>query len=83
MVSGSHDARTKTFRMEVAQTVPPTPGQPTKEPMLIPLAVGLVGRDGNDLPLKLAGGDAVERGILALRKSTEEPLFSKTLPSRR
>ena len=56
VVSGRHDARTKTFRMEIAQTVPPTPGQPTKEPMLIPLAVGLVGRDGSDLPLKLAGG---------------------------
>ena len=28
------------------------PGQPTKEPMLIPLAVGLVGRDGRDLPLQ-------------------------------
>ena len=48
----------KTFRIDIAQTVPPTPGQPTKEPMLIPLAVGLVGRDGSDLPLKLAGGGA-------------------------
>ena len=26
-----------------AQTVPPTPGQPDKEPMVIPLALGLVG----------------------------------------
>ena len=56
VVSGSHDARTKTYRMEIAQTVPQTPGQPNKEPMLVPLAVGLVGRDGTDLPLKLAGG---------------------------
>ena len=44
-----YDARAKTFRLDVAQTVPPTPGQPTKEPMVIPLAVGLVGRDGADL----------------------------------
>ena len=42
--------------LDVAQTVPPTPGQPIKEPMVIPLAIGLVGRDGRDLPLKLAGG---------------------------
>ena len=28
----------KTYRLEIAQTVPPTPGQPAKEPMLIPLA---------------------------------------------
>ena len=75
VVSGRHDARTKTFSMEIAQTVPPTPGQPTKEPMLIPIAVGLVGRDGNDLPLKLAGGASVERGILSLRKSSEVFVF--------
>jgi aminopeptidase N len=75
VVSGSHDTRTKTFSMEIAQTVPPTPGQPTKEPMLIPVAVGLVGRDGSDLPLTLAGGAAVERGIVPLRKSSETFVF--------
>ena len=75
VVSGRHDARARTFTMEIAQTVPATPGQPTKEPMLIPLAVGLVGRDGNDLPLKLAGGGHVERGILSLRNSSETFVF--------
>ena len=54
VASGRYDARTKTYRLEIVQTVPPTPGQPVKEPMVIPLAVGLVGRDGRDLPLKLA-----------------------------
>ena len=43
----------KTYRLDLAQTLPPTPGQPAKEPMLIPLALGLVGRDGRDLPLSL------------------------------
>ena len=45
-VAASYDARAKTYRLDLAQTVPPTPGQPTKEPMVIPLALGLVGRDG-------------------------------------
>ena len=27
----------KTYRLDLAQTLPPTPGQPTKEPMVIPL----------------------------------------------
>src|SRR3984893_18347622 len=52
VATGGYDARAKTYRLEVAQTVPPTPGQPVKEPMVIPLAIGLVGRDGHDLPLK-------------------------------
>jgi aminopeptidase N len=75
VVSGKHDARAKTFSMEIAQTVPPTPGQPAKAPMLIPLAVGLIGSDGRDLPLKLADGRALDRNILALRKSSEAFVF--------
>ncbi|MCC6887269.1 MAG: aminopeptidase N [Hyphomicrobiales bacterium] len=77
VVTGSHDARSRTFQMEVAQTLAPTPGQPTKEPMLIPLAIGLIGRDGCDLPLKPAGGGSVERGVLALRRSSETFVFEE------
>jgi aminopeptidase N len=75
VVTGSHDARTKTYRLDVAQTVPATPGQPVKEPMVIPLALGLVGRDGSDLPLKLADGTSVPRGVLTLRKPAESFVF--------
>jgi aminopeptidase N len=32
-----------------AQRCPPTPGQPTKEPFHIPLAIGLLDRDGREL----------------------------------
>src|SRR4249919_191198 len=41
VATGGYDARARTYRLEVAQTVPPTPGQPSKEPMVIPLAIGL------------------------------------------
>ena len=51
-----HDAARKTFTLECTQHLAPTPGQPEKLPMVIPLAIGLVGKDGNDLPLTLAGG---------------------------
>ena len=53
--SGVHDDAARTYRLTVRQTVPPTPGQPTKLPMHIPLAVGLLGPDGSDLPLTLKG----------------------------
>jgi aminopeptidase N len=79
VVSGSHDARSKSYRLEIAQRVPPTPGQHDKEPMLMPLALGLVGRDGRDLPLKLAGATdergMLARGIVALRKGAETFVF--------
>ncbi len=76
IATGNYDARTRSYRLEVAQTLAPTPGQPTKEPMLIPLALGLVGRDGRDLPLKLSDGRQVERGVLALTKSAEAFVFT-------
>ena len=75
VVTATHDARARTYKLDIAQTVPPTPGQASKEPMLIPLSLGLVGRDGRDLPLKLAGGGPVERGVIALRKSAETFVF--------
>ena len=75
VATGGYDADAKTYRLDVAQTVPPTPGQPTKEPMAIPLAIGLVGRDGRDLPLKLRDGRTIERGVLKLTKPAETFVF--------
>jgi aminopeptidase N len=75
VATGSYDADAKTYRLDVAQTVPPTPGQPTKEPMAIPLAIGLVGRDGRDLPLKLRDGRTIDRGVLKLNKPAETFVF--------
>ncbi len=51
-----YDAHAKTARLAVSQVVPPTPGQSKKEPMLIPLKVGLIGSNGDELPLRLNGG---------------------------
>jgi aminopeptidase N len=65
-VNGIYDEKAQTYRLELAQTVPPTPGQPVKEPMVIPLAVGLVGPDGRDMSLSLEDGRPVVRGVLTL-----------------
>lgn len=75
MASGQYDATTKTYKLDLAQALPPTPGQPTKEPMVIPLATGLIGRNG-DIPLKLADGTAVERGVLVLDQLAQSFVFT-------
>ena len=67
-MKGSYDAEAQTYRLDVSQSVPPTPGQPVKEPMVIPLAIGLVGADGRDMSLSLEDGRAVVRGVLTLTK---------------
>jgi len=76
VATGSYDARAKSYRLELAQSIPPTPGQPSKQPMVVPLAVSLVGREGRDLPLKLDDGRTVERGVLTLTKSVETFVFA-------
>jgi aminopeptidase N len=75
VVTPHYDARAKAYRLDVAQTVPPTPGQPRKEPMVIPLAVGLVGKNGLDLPAVL-DGSPLKRGVLELTRPSQTFVFT-------
>ena len=52
-VQCSHDAAAHTLTLTLAQQLAPSPGQPTKLPQLIPVAMGLIGADGAALPLRL------------------------------
>ena len=52
---GRYDAPTRTYTLSLEQTALPSPGQPEKAPCVIPVAMGLVGRDGQPLPLQLEG----------------------------
>ena len=52
-VTASYDAGQKICALTLTQSCPATPGQAHKSPFHIPVAVGLLGRDGRDLPLRL------------------------------
>jgi len=84
-VSGDYDAEARTYTLTIAQSTPPTPGQPVKEPLLIPVRVGLLDRDGRDLPLRLADGAENSDGVLQLREAEQRFEFvdvpSEPLPS--
>jgi aminopeptidase N len=56
VISDSWDEASGSYSLEVEQSCPPTPGQETKQPFVIPLALGLLGEAG-DLRLSLAGTD--------------------------
>jgi aminopeptidase N len=75
-VTAAYDAKAKTCRLDVAQVVPATPGQPSKEPMVIPLVVGLLDRAGNDMPLTLAGGANADGGTLVLKQAAASFTFT-------
>ena len=55
-VKPHYDAASHTYTLELSQALAPTPGQPEKKPMHIPLALGLIGKtSGQPLALSLHG----------------------------
>ena len=50
---GQYDAAAQTYTLTLTQTTPPTPGQDEKQPLIIPVRLGLLGRNGAALPLQL------------------------------
>jgi aminopeptidase N len=80
-VSGAWNETSRTYRLEVAQSVPPTPAQPTKLPMMMPLVLGLMDSAGRDMGLVLKGDRPVERGVVTLNAPSETFLF-KNIPER-
>ena len=55
-VTPEYNAAAKTLTLKCKQSTPATPGQSVKEPVPVPIAVGLIGKDGKDLALKLEDG---------------------------
>ncbi len=75
VVTPHYDAAARSYRLDVAQRIPPTPGQPRKEPLHIPLALGLVGGHGADLPLAL-DRKPLERSVIELTQATQSFVFT-------
>ncbi|KAL1507663.1 hypothetical protein AB1Y20_007280 [Prymnesium parvum] len=47
--AGAYDGATKTYTLTLSQSTPPTPGQPTKLPLHIPVRIKLLDRKGGAL----------------------------------
>jgi aminopeptidase N len=77
VAAGSYDADAKTYRLDLTQTVPPTPGQPDKQAMVIPLALGLVGAGGRDLSLKPSDGRVLDHGVITLTRPADSVVFGE------
>jgi aminopeptidase N len=52
---GRYDAPSRTYTLGLEQQSEASPGQPVKQPFVIPVAMGLLGRSGRPLPLQLEG----------------------------
>lgn len=65
----SYDASARTLELELAQETPPTPGQPTKQPLPIPVALGLLDGEGRTLAFE-RDGQAVDETLIVLDKAS-------------
>ncbi|NND50113.1 MAG: aminopeptidase N, partial [Rhizobiales bacterium] len=75
-VAAHHDASARTMTLEIAQSTPPTPGQENKRALIMPLVLGALGEDGQDLALVTTGGQLLERGIVELEAEHTQITFS-------
>jgi aminopeptidase N len=86
-VAEAYDAAAQTYTLSFAQSCPPTPGQTEKLPFVIPVVLGLLDAQGNDLPLQLAGETAAQGSSRVLSVTEEQQSFTfvnlaeKPLPS--
>jgi aminopeptidase N len=74
-IEDRYDPQARAYELSVAQKVPPTPGQPDKKPMPIPLAVGLIGPNGDEMPTRLEGEPQGRAGTRVLVPERERQTF--------
>jgi aminopeptidase N len=73
-VKQTYDGAAQTLRLDLAQATAPTPGQPQKRPLPIPVTVGLLDHEGRVLSFE-RDGQTVEETVIVLT----QPQASVTL----
>ena len=70
------NARTKVAELSVEQVLAPTPGQPHKRPQHVPVKLGLIGANGNEIKLMREDGAPVVDGLVEVTKQKQVFRFS-------
>lgn len=81
----SYDKASNRAELTVHQSLQPTPGQPKKSPLYIPLAVALLGPNGSELELDSDDANFIRPGVLAVTEAKQTFTFtgitSRPVPS--
>ena len=89
-VSDSYDAGSRRYTLTLAQRTPPTPGQPNKQPVVIPVVMGLLDGSGreivartllfNEAEQSFAFDDVAERPVPSLLRGFSAPVKLSGVP---
>ncbi|MEQ8603276.1 MAG: aminopeptidase N [Marivibrio sp.] len=72
---GRFDPDAKTYRLTLTQATRPTPGQPKKSALHIPIKAALIDADGRPAPLCLEGAELGTETILHLTEDRQDFVF--------
>lgn len=86
--SWAYDTSAKRFDLTLEQTLAPTPGQPTKDVMHMPISIGLIGKDGKDMESRVLSltekkqtfsfDNITEQPVVSLNRGFSAPIKLKT-----
>jgi aminopeptidase N len=74
-VADDYDPAARRYTLTVTQRTPPTPGQPDKQPLVVPVAMGLLDGNGQELATRLSGETAAQDGTRVLLADAAENRF--------
>jgi len=84
-VEDSYDAASQTYRLKLSQETLPTPGQPSKDALVLPIKFGLVGPNGSPMGWTTVSGAEVRDEMIVLKDGAAEVVFTgvanKPVPS--
>ena len=76
-VKDRFDEKEKKYFLDFTQHCPPTPQQTTKKPMHIPIALGLLNPEGDEIPLKIEGDAVIEKNkVLSFTQEKMQVCFN-------
>jgi aminopeptidase N len=75
-VDDDYDPETKQYTLTITQQTPPTPGQPDKQPLVVPVAMGLLDGNGQELATRMADEPTPLAGTRILLADQAETRFT-------
>jgi len=80
-----YDAQSKIYTLNLSQKTLPTPGQDKKQPLFIPIRIGLLQKNGKAMTFTDEEGNAVEEKVIYLTQASQtiswENVSEKPIPS--
>ncbi len=76
LAASHYDAAARTFRIDVAQKTPPTPGQAKKKPVVVPIRIAFFDEDGRRMELEPLEKNRLRGELLVLDKAAMTVSFA-------